>query len=283
MDTACRWPGSRPARYAAVRGRADRAGLVAASAGLSGRLGPQLGCRRGRRGTGGLDDSRTLAPDWPVARRARGGRRGAGLGGAVLAVVVAAGAVVGRWLLAPAPMPATRRTEPGAVGSASRRSSRSLLLLRCRWSGRRRSAGRVFDAFYRSGPLAFGGGHVVLPLLHSTVVDPGWVSTAVPRGTARHRPCPDRCSPSPRTSAPSQSQPNGAQAPPSRRSRSSCRRSCSCSGLPSGTAARLGQSGGYRHECGSRRHTLRSAVTPVGRARSPDRPTSCLPAARSSG
>ena len=34
----------------------------------------------------------------------------------------------------------------------------------------------VFDAFYRSGALVFGGGHVVLPLLHDAVVAPGWVS-----------------------------------------------------------------------------------------------------------
>ena len=34
----------------------------------------------------------------------------------------------------------------------------------------------VFDAFYRSGALVFGGGHVVLPLLHEAVVTPGWVS-----------------------------------------------------------------------------------------------------------
>ena len=34
----------------------------------------------------------------------------------------------------------------------------------------------VFDAFYRSGALVFGGGHVVLPLLRAEVVDPGWVS-----------------------------------------------------------------------------------------------------------
>jgi len=33
----------------------------------------------------------------------------------------------------------------------------------------------VADAFYRSGGLVFGGGHVVLPLLHSAVVDRGWV------------------------------------------------------------------------------------------------------------
>jgi chromate transporter len=34
----------------------------------------------------------------------------------------------------------------------------------------------VFDAFYRSGALVFGGGHVVLPLLQAEVVTPGWVS-----------------------------------------------------------------------------------------------------------
>ena len=32
------------------------------------------------------------------------------------------------------------------------------------------------DAYYRAGSLVFGGGHVVLPLLHASVVDPGWVS-----------------------------------------------------------------------------------------------------------
>lgn len=35
---------------------------------------------------------------------------------------------------------------------------------------------RLFDAFYRSGSLVFGGGHVVLPLLQAEVVPPGWVS-----------------------------------------------------------------------------------------------------------
>ncbi|WP_457107332.1 chromate efflux transporter [Methylobacterium sp. P5_C11] len=33
----------------------------------------------------------------------------------------------------------------------------------------------LFDAFYRSGALVFGGGHVVLPLLQAEVVAPGWV------------------------------------------------------------------------------------------------------------
>jgi len=34
----------------------------------------------------------------------------------------------------------------------------------------------LFDAFYRSGALVFGGGHVVLPLLRNAVVTPGWVA-----------------------------------------------------------------------------------------------------------
>ena len=34
----------------------------------------------------------------------------------------------------------------------------------------------VFDSFYRSGSLVFGGGHVVLPLLQREVVPPGWVT-----------------------------------------------------------------------------------------------------------
>ena len=34
----------------------------------------------------------------------------------------------------------------------------------------------LVDAFYRTGSLVFGGGHVVLPLLERAVVDPGWVS-----------------------------------------------------------------------------------------------------------
>src|SRR6185503_6110888 len=34
----------------------------------------------------------------------------------------------------------------------------------------------LVDAMFRSGALVFGGGHVVLPLLHDAVVAPGWVS-----------------------------------------------------------------------------------------------------------
>lgn len=35
----------------------------------------------------------------------------------------------------------------------------------------------VAEAFYRTGALVFGGGHVVLPLLEEAVVKPGWISS----------------------------------------------------------------------------------------------------------
>lgn len=34
----------------------------------------------------------------------------------------------------------------------------------------------LFDAFFRTGAFVFGGGHVVLPLLETAVVEPGWVA-----------------------------------------------------------------------------------------------------------
>lgn len=34
----------------------------------------------------------------------------------------------------------------------------------------------LFDEFYRSGALVFGGGHVVLPILEAVAVRPGWIS-----------------------------------------------------------------------------------------------------------
>jgi chromate transporter len=46
-------------------------------------------------------------------------------------------------------------------------------------SGADHHAIALFDAFYRSGALVFGGGHVVLPLLQAAVVAPGWVTNEV--------------------------------------------------------------------------------------------------------
>jgi chromate transporter len=40
-------------------------------------------------------------------------------------------------------------------------------------------AWKLFDSFYRSGALVFGGGHVVLPLLQAEVVQSGWVGKDV--------------------------------------------------------------------------------------------------------
>jgi chromate transporter len=34
----------------------------------------------------------------------------------------------------------------------------------------------IFDRFYRTGSLVFGGGHVILPLLEREVVAPGWLT-----------------------------------------------------------------------------------------------------------
>ena len=36
----------------------------------------------------------------------------------------------------------------------------------------------LVEAFYRAGALVFGGGHVVLPLLETSLVGPGWISEA---------------------------------------------------------------------------------------------------------
>ncbi len=37
----------------------------------------------------------------------------------------------------------------------------------------------LFNSFFRAGSLVFGGGHVVLPLLQSMVVAPGWVTDSL--------------------------------------------------------------------------------------------------------
>jgi chromate transporter len=95
------------------------------------------------------------------------------------------GALAGLWLCRNGPP-----SEPGHVGSnhvvvpVSRRVGTAALivffvllaglpLLRNLGAG---SGAALFDAFYRSGALVFGGGHVVLPLLREAFVTPGWVS-----------------------------------------------------------------------------------------------------------
>ncbi len=126
--------------------------------------------------------ARTLTPDWP--------RRAVALAAAGVALawttpfaqvaIIAAGALLGRLVLAP---PAARPTnaEPSPVsrrvGIAALTIFAALLVLLplARVTFAAQSIA-LFEAFYRSGALVFGGGHVVLPLLHAVVVDPGWVS-----------------------------------------------------------------------------------------------------------
>ena len=52
----------------------------------------------------------------------------------------------------------------------------ALLLMPLFVSGAAGQAIALFEAFYRSGALVFGGGHVVLPLLQAEVVGPHWVT-----------------------------------------------------------------------------------------------------------
>ena len=125
--------------------------------------------------------ARALTPDWP--------RRLVAVLAAFVALawttpfaqvaIIAGGALVGRLLLAP-PVAAATGPEPSPVsrrvGMACLTAFVVLLLglpLLVQAGGQPVA---LSEAFYRSGALVFGGGHVVLPLLHATVVDPGWVS-----------------------------------------------------------------------------------------------------------
>ena len=125
--------------------------------------------------------SRTLTPDWP--------RRGVALVAAAVALawttaifqvaIIAAGALAGRFLLRP---PAAAADGPEA-SPVSRRvgilALTAFVVLLLGLPLMRAADGQpvaLFESFYRAGSLVFGGGHVVLPLLHTSVVDPGWVT-----------------------------------------------------------------------------------------------------------
>ena len=128
--------------------------------------------------------ARTLAPNRPHAALALvalalvtllGGAWGQ-------SAAIGAGALGGFWFcrdVVVAPPAAVRFAVPRSVGMACLGAFALLLLGLPFLAASSGSQGlALFDAFYRSGALVFGGGHVVLPLLQSAVVGPGWTSDA---------------------------------------------------------------------------------------------------------
>ena len=69
----------------------------------------------------------------------------------------------------------TNRDINRAVGAVFLAIAASLLLV-LPWLTEVQPIWQLFDVFYRAGALVFGGGHVVLPLLQSAVVDTGRVA-----------------------------------------------------------------------------------------------------------
>jgi chromate transporter len=95
--------------------------------------------------------------------------------------VIAAGALAG-WLLyrrhldpPPALETSSGRRTPLAAATALVAFFALLVLLPALAATSQSRSVAVFDSFYRSGSLVFGGGHVVLPLLRAEVVPKGWV------------------------------------------------------------------------------------------------------------
>lgn len=125
--------------------------------------------------------ARTLTPDRPRAGIALAAVAIAVFAGGAFGQIgaIALGAVAGLWLCrdgggAPAgrlSVPVSRRG-----GAAALALFAALFLAVPALAAATGAQGlALFDAFYRSGALVFGGGHVVLPLLQAEVVPPGWV------------------------------------------------------------------------------------------------------------
>ena len=96
--------------------------------------------------------------------------------GQVLAIGM--GALVGRWCF---PAPQNDNRIPLQIAVPHSTAIASLVLFAALLFGLQIAAPvdhllALVDAFYRSGSLVFGGGHVVLPLLQKAVVAPGWLT-----------------------------------------------------------------------------------------------------------
>jgi chromate transporter len=131
--------------------------------------------------------AKTLCPDRT--------RAGLAIGAALIALLlptawgqglaIILGAIVGR--LAIAPTGALAAVGDGYGYGVSKRAGAALLLVFVGLlAGLPILAAKsdipmldAISAFYRAGALVFGGGHVVLPLLQASVVQPGWVDNDI--------------------------------------------------------------------------------------------------------
>ena len=129
---------------------------------------------------------RSLCPDPPRIAIALAAIAVIGLWGGPGAQVAAilAGGAAGLALGLGGPAPGAAERAPAAGYLPGRATAAALLALALALLGTlplMAAAGiggqalALADAFYRAGALVFGGGHVVLPLLESSVVGPGWV------------------------------------------------------------------------------------------------------------
>lgn len=125
--------------------------------------------------------ARTLTPDLPraaIAVAAAVATLLAPVATLQVLVIVAGGALGWRFLRAgPAPRPSPLRPRLDRRLGAVLLAVFALLLVALPLADRlvANQALAVVDAFYRTGALVFGSGHVVLPLLHEAVVTPGWI------------------------------------------------------------------------------------------------------------
>ena len=130
---------------------------------------------------GVLGMARTLTPDKPRALMAAGA---AGLiavspSAAMQLSIVAGGALLGPWLCKAV---SARHGETFSLrygrktGVALLLTYALLLFAALSIAPGMPPLGQIAGAFYRTGALVFGGGHVVLPLLKQAVVAPGWIS-----------------------------------------------------------------------------------------------------------
>ena len=129
---------------------------------------------------GVLGMARTLTPDMSRALLAAAAAVLVMLSGTawMQLAVVAGGAALGPWLCRTV---TARRGEAFALHYGRRTGGillcvfGALLFAALVIAPRLPPLGQVAAAFYRAGALVFGGGHVVLPLLKQSVVDPGWL------------------------------------------------------------------------------------------------------------